>query len=319
MPNDKFDMSLLRPIQSQNSGFDASLLKPIENTSGYIPHKEESFLSKLPRNILIGLTHAGRNLHNLPHDLVQGFERGTKGTGELFNQLPGSKFINRNHPKLSEKLPYDPNNYGDVFGQQGSGTFMDRMIQGGVEHAPEITGVAGLVKAGLRKFPISQRGAARQLRQAEKMVKDLEVNNIPINQELIGQAMPFLPKTHATNEMIKAAQSGEYNPSFSLQSQIGHHERSLRKSPLAAERLLAPEARDLKQLILGEMEKGLRAQGHNDIADFLKGGIDDYRKYIHFRDEVKPILKKIGIPVSALAFLGLGIKKGKAIGSSLID
>ncbi len=39
--------------------------------------EEPGFLSKLPRNIAIGLTHLGRNVHNLPHDITKGVESGS--------------------------------------------------------------------------------------------------------------------------------------------------------------------------------------------------------------------------------------------------
>lgn len=290
-----------------------------ENPETYLDNlsNSENFLSKLPRNILIGLTHAGRNLHNVPHDIASSLEQRTKPIGDIFNKLPGPS-LSSGKP-ISEYLPYDPQDYGDVFGQKGPPSLFDSLIQKGVEHAPELYGFGGLVKSGLRKFPITQKGAARQLRDAEQLIQQRGVDLNPMHPQLINQSYPFLPKTHATNELLKKSASGEYGPSFSLQSQIGHHERALRKSPLASERLLAPEARELKQRILSGMETNLRSQGHHDIADLLKGGLDDYRKYIKFRDEIKPIIKKLGIPTSVMAFLGFGTKKGKQLAGKLID
>jgi len=300
---------------------------PSSDASPETPQTEyaepETFASKLPRNLLIGATHAGRNLHNLPHDLVQGAEgvagRLSKLFGVAFSGLPGSEYVKNQNKPLSSYLPYDNQNYADVFGQVGSGTISDRMIQKATEHSPEILGLAGLGRAVLRKFPITQGGAARKLNEAEKLLAERGSYNIGVPEDMIGEAIPFLPKTHATKEMLKSVRQGEYSPSFSLQSQIGKHERDLRKSSLASERLLAPEARELKERILGKIESGLREQGHHDIADLLRGGIDDYRKYIKFREKVKPVIKKLGFPTSVVAFLGLGTSAGRKAASKLID
>lgn len=318
----KFDFSLLTPIDENNSEFEKNL-QPMEED---LPEDEgayldtlpepEGFWGKLPRNILIGLTHAGRNLHNLPHDIAKGFESGTQDIGDTLNQLKGPKI---KQTPISESLPYDPNEYGDVFGQEGDPTLMDSLIQGGIEHAPEIIGAGGLVRAGLRKYPITKGAGARQLRKAEKLASEKNISPIPPGFETIEESIPFLPKTHASRELLKEAEKGGYKPLFSLQSQIGKHERDLRKSPLAGERLLASQAQDLRLKILDDLETGLRAHGHNDIADLMRGGLTDYRKYIKFRDEVKPLLKKFGIPPTVIGILGFGIKKGKKLASKFID
>ncbi len=278
----------------------------------------EGFLSKLPRNILIGLTHLGRNIHNAPHDVVAGLEHGTEKLGQAFNQIPGSNLMPKHKP-LSESLPYDPNSYAETFGQKGEGTFMDKLLQKGIEHAPELIGARGLLRAGLSKYPITKTAAARKLKEAEKMVHKLDIPNIPINNAILYEAEKFLPKTHATSEMLNAASKGEYSPSFALQSQIGKHERDLIKSPLAAERLLAPQATELRQTILSEMEKGLRTHGYHEAADLMKGGINDYRKYMKFKNKVWPILKGLGVPATALALTAFGVKKGKELISNLTD
>lgn len=318
----KFDFSLLTPIDEKKSSFEENL-QPIEDESledegEYLDNlpEPEGFWKKLPRNILIGLTHAGRNLHNLPHDIAQGFESGTKDIGATLNQLKGPRI---KQTPISESLPYDANEYGDVFGQEGDPTLLDSLIQGGIEHAPEIMGAGGIIRAGLRKYPITSRGAGRRLRKADRFATERNISPIPPGFETIEESIPFLPKTHATRELLKKAEQGDYNSLFSLQSQIGKHERDLRSSSLASERLLAPQAQDLKRKILNDLETGLRAHGHNDIADLMREGINDYRKYIKFREDVKPIIKKIGIPTSALAFVGLLSTKGKKLASKFMD
>lgn len=321
----KFDMSLLKPVDEKNADFE-SQLKPLddqeEDEGAYLDNlpEPEGFWSKLPRNILIGLTHAARNLHNLPHDLVQSAENAGESFGNKIN-FPLPKEVQEKldsmpkHKqfKLSEHLPNDTESYADVFGQKGEGTLMDKVIQKGLEHAPEIAGAAGLVRQGLRRFPVTQRGAARQLREAERLINQRGINNFQMNYPLLHEATNFLPRTHATGEMLQGIMNGEYAPAFALQSQVGHHARNLANSPLAAERLLAPQARELRQHILHEMEQALRGTGHHQEAELLRGGLNDYRSYMQFRERVLPVLKILGVPTSGLAVLGLGTRKGRRI------
>jgi hypothetical protein len=307
----KFDMSLLKPVNERNADFE-SQLKPLEeeDEGAYLDSLPEgdSFLHKLPRNILIGLTHAGRNLHNLPHDVSK------------LAEWPIEKLAGPLKHPLSSYLPNDEQDYSDVFGgNKNENTLMDSLIQGGIEHAPELIGAGGLIKSGLRKLPITQKGAARQLKEAEKLIEQRGINNFQTNYPLLQEASQFLPKTHASGEMLQGVINGEYKPAFALQSQIGKHARDLAKSPLASERLLAPQARELKGVILHEMEQALRSTGHHKEADLLKGGIEDYAKYMKFREKALPVLKKLGIPTTGLALLGLGTNKGKRIATKLLE
>ncbi len=316
------DPNLLSQLNSDEDEEDAGAY--LDNLS-----QPEGFWKKLPRNIVSGLANLGHSTMNLPHDLTQGLENQAESFGNSINKaFPLPKEVQEkldsmpkhNQFKLSEHIPHQQEyDFAQLLGQKGEGTLMDKIIQKGVEYAPEIASGRALLKTGLRHYPITRRGAARQLREAEKAVGELGVPNIPINNATLYEAEQFLPKTRASREMLHSAGKGEYNPSFSLQSQIGKHERDLRKSPLASERLLAPQARDLKQTILKEMEDGLRSHGYHDIADMMKGGLNDYRKYIKFRDNVLPVLKKIGIPTTALTVLGFGVNKGKKVVSNLMD
>jgi hypothetical protein len=318
----KFDYSLLKPVENTDAEFQ-NQLKPVEEEKDpgefldNLP-EPEGFWKKLPRNVLIGLTHAGRNLHNTPHDIVAQLESATKPFGDIMDSLPGAK-MQKGKP-LSEYLPNDTEDYSEVFGgNKDSKTIMDKIIQKGFEHAPEIIGGISALRSGLRKFPVTQKGAARQLKEAKKLINERGINNFQMNYPLLQETSPFLPKTHATGEMIQGIVNGEYEPAFALQSQLGQHARNLAKSPLAAERLLAPQARELKQLVLHEMEQALRSTGHHEIADLLKGGIKDYAKYMKFKEKAWPVLKKLGIPSTGLALLGLGVTKGKKSAIKLLE
>lgn len=329
----KFDYSLLTPINQQKNSFE-SQLKPIdsqEDAGAYLDSlpDEQGFLSKLPRNIIAGLAGLGHSTINFPYETVKSLEdmgannksqNGiSKNDMRELSELRDTSFSSPGF-KASEYIPHQQDyNFPQLLGQKGEGTLMDNLIQKGIEYSPEILGATKLISHGLRKFPVTQKMASRRLREAENIMNQFMAPRTPISEELIEQSRAFLPKTHATKEMLEAARAGRYSPSFSLQSQIGKHERDLRKSPLAAERLLAPQARELKKTILSEMESSLRSQGHDDIADMLKGGIDDYRKYIKFRDTALPVMKKIGIPTSLLTLLGIGFKKGKDVASGLVE
>ena len=308
----KFDFSLLTPVDESNSEFQKNL-QPIEEE---LPEDEgayldtlpepEGFWKKLPRNILIGLTHAGRNLHNLPHDIAQGFESGTKDIGATINQLKGPKI---KQTPISESLPYDTNDYSDVFGQEGDPTLMDSLIQGGIEHAPEIIGGTGLLRGGLRRLK-----GTHQLDAIEKIINKEGLAGFNYPNQMIEEAKKFLPPTNATKELISEVNSGKYSPAFKLQSQIGHHQRKLSKSPLASENsIMAPKAGELKQNMLDHLESVLRSSNHTKEADLLRTGINNYRQYKKVMDAALPIIKYLGIPTTILTSLGFGYKQGKKL------
>lgn len=320
MTKSKFDYSALKPIESGENGFDKNKLKSLDDEMPV--SEEESFLGKLPRNITIGLANLGHSTLNSPHDIAKSVEgigsyiQGLGGNFRDYLHLPRGNlkpYINTEW-KISDLIPtqqeYD---FASMLGQKGDGTLMDKILQKGIEHAPDIAGASTLIRSGLRAFPLTQRGAARQLRSADQLIAERGIAGLPISEQSIEEAIPFFPRTHATREMIEGSRAGDYRPSFGLQSQVGHHERNLRKSPLASERLLAPQARELKQTMLKEIGDSLRAQGHHDVADLLSGGINDYRRYIRMRENVFPVLKKIGVPTTALALLGLGYKGGRKL------
>jgi hypothetical protein len=305
----KFDISLLKPVDENNTDF-TSQLNPIddeEDPGAYLDSLPETggTLDKFKR-ILTGLTHAGRNLHNAPHDLVAGLENGLQGIGKTFNQLPGSEYMKQGK-RLSEYLPNDTNDYQDVYGLKGEGTLMDQLLQKGFEHAPELIGGAGVLRAGFRRLK-----GTHQLDRMRRLVTESEMG-VRLPRELSDQARNFLPNTHATREMLNDAERGNFTSSFSTQSQMGHHQANLAKSPLASERLIAPEVGDLKQTMLNHYENVFRNAGRNDIADMMRSGINNYRRYKQFMNVAIPLAKKLKIPTSGLAVLGLGLYEGKKL------
>lgn len=248
----------------------------------------ESFLSKLPRNILIGLAHAGRNLHNLPHDVVKTAEF-LGGSGE--------------HP-LSSYLPNDTEDYSSAFGgDQAKDTLMDKLIKGGIEYAPDLIGAKGLIKAGVGRLK-----GTHYLSQVEKAAQE-SGHAFHYSPASLEEAKSYLPKSHATKEMIEASESGNYPASFAIQSQIGKHQRDLAKSFLPADRLLSPQVGDLKQSMLGELGSLLESHGMKEEAALLRKGINNNRQY----HQLKNVIKKYGIPTSVAGAGFLGYRKAKKL------
>ena len=98
------------PAQRQSMQSDWAAVPPEDD--------QESAWKRIPRDVLIGLTHAGRNLHNLPHDLAS--------LGEWpIEKLRGKPF---EHP-LSSYLPNDTENYAETWGQNGKGSTLDNVLQ----------------------------------------------------------------------------------------------------------------------------------------------------------------------------------------------
>lgn len=308
-------------LESLNTGIkkvtDPKLLAELNADQN--PAEEEidagEYLDNLPapegshpfRDVLIGLTHAGRNAHNLPHDLVKGFEESSKGIGNLFNDLPGKQ---ENHSKpISSYLPNDERDFADIWGQKGEGTLLDSIIQKGAEYAPELIGGGAAAYGGIRRLK-----GTHQLDKAAKLIKEKELSGFNYPQKMIEEARKILPKTEATKELIAGVNEGQYKPAFTMQSQVGHHQRKLAKSPLASENsIMAPKAAELKQKMLGHLEKVLRDSNNVEEADYIKNGVSNYRQYKQVMEKSKKVLKKLGIPTTILASLGLVYAGGKKL------
>jgi hypothetical protein len=269
-----------------------------EDAGAYLDNlpQAEGFVHKLPKDILIGLTHAGRNLHNLPHDLSK------------LAEWPVEKLAGPLKHPLSSYLPNDESDYSDVWGgNKENDTMMDKLIKGGVEHAPELIGGAGLVRGGFRRLT-----GAHQLDAVKNAVKQKGLQDFAYPKQMIKQAEKFLPSTKATKELVGEVNAGKYEPAFKLQSQVGHHQRKLAKSPLASENsIMAPKAGELKQQMLGHLETVLRNANHIEEADLLRKGINNYRQYIKVKQAVMPLIKYLGIPTTILGALSVGYNKSK--------
>lgn len=238
-----------------------------------IEDNQESAWKRIPRDVLIGLTHAGRNLHNLPHDLA--------ALGEWpIEKLRGKPF---EHP-LSSYLPNDTANYADVWGQKGAGTTLDNVLQKGVEIAPDIIGGVNALRS-LKILPhLTRKGASKNIVKARELGKSRNMGPLDVNPDLIEDTRQFLPNTTPYRNLIDEAGYGDYNRLFSLQSDLGKHAGGMSKDWFSkANRAHGRAGLEVRSNILNEMKNSLRKEGHGDIADLLTKGQDEYRRYMKFK------------------------------------
>lgn len=268
---------------------------PQQSDWGAVPYEpeEESFLHKLPRNILTGLTHAGRGLHNLPHDIASSVDYVGSGIGRA---LGAKEFQNGESSHLADYLPYDEQNYADVWGQKGPGTQADNLIQKGIEFAPDIIGGVNMLRS-LKLLPhLTRRGASKTLVKAREMGKTKNIAPLDVNPDLIEDTRQFLPNTTPYRNLIDEAGYGDYNRLFDLQSDLGKHAGGLSKDWFSkANRAHGRAGLQVRGNILNEMKQSLKQSGHEDIANLLTKGQDEYRRYMKF----KPYRNALGVAAGA--------------------
>ncbi len=242
--------------------------------------EEESFLSKLPRNLAIGATKAGQNLHNYPRDITQGLERRLGQLGENFNELP---FPNKNSPfKISEHLPYDPNNYAQLLGGNREPTFADTAIQKGIEYLPEVLSARNALRDVIP--PLTKMGATKNLNKAQKLAAEREIGTLNVNPELIEDARQFLPNILRNRKALEASHAGDYNSLFKLQSEVGQLAGQQAKSWFSpSERIKGRAGLESRGNLLDAIHENLQSLGHQDISDLLKRGQNDFRKYMKYK------------------------------------
>lgn len=248
---------------------------PIESDWSEVPYQnnQESAWKRIPRDVLIGLTHAGRNLHNLPHDLAS--------LGEWpIEKIRGKSF---EHP-LSSYLPNDTRSYADVWGQKGQVSTLDNALQKGIEFAPDIIGGVNMLRS-LKLLPhLTRKGASKNIVKAREMGKTRNIGPLEVNPDLIEDTRQFMPNTTPYRNLIEDAGYGDYNKLFSLQSDLGKHAGGMSKDWFSkANRAHGRAGLEVRGNILKEMKQSLRNGGHEDIADLLTKGQDEYRRYMKFK------------------------------------
>lgn len=285
-----------------------------EDVGSYLDNlpSEEGFFHKLPRNILIGLAKLGHSTLNTPHDLAEMAEnRLNDFSNQMQEGLPSSlkKSVDYKNMKFSDQIPKQENyDFAELLGQKGDPTLMDKLLQGSVEHLPEILGGRGLLKAAARRLT-----GTHQLDTVKKAAQQFGENNFAYSPNVMKEASLYMPNTEATKQLLMDIKAGQYPASFSLRSQLGRHQNNLSNSPLASERLLAPKVSELRQTMLNQLQDALREQGMHVEADMLHKGIKNYAQYMRIKNVVMPIIKRLGVPTSLAAAIGFGYAKGKNI------
>jgi len=109
---------------------------------GYIPERDESFLKKLPRNLLSGLAQMGHGLINTPHNLAG-----------LLSENLASKIPYQQEQDYSQQI-------SNIFNQNKKpDTLADKLVQGFAQYAPSLAlSAANLGKAGNVLKSIPQAG-----------------------------------------------------------------------------------------------------------------------------------------------------------------
>ncbi len=270
---------------------------PMQSNWREVPFEDnqESAWKRVPRDALIGLTHAGRNLHNLPHDIASGIDYVGSGIGRMFG---APEFQNGQSSHLANYLPYDTQNYADVLGQKGQGTTLDNILQKGVEIAPDVIGGVNALRS-LKILPyLTRKGASKNIVKAREMGKSRNMGPLEVNPDLIEDTRQFLPNTTPYRNLIDEAGYGDYNRLFSLQSDLGKHSGGMAKDWFSkANRAHGRAGLQVRGNILNEMKNSMRQQGHGDISDLLTKGQDEYRRYMKF----KPYRNALGVAAGAYA------------------
>lgn len=109
-----------------------------------------------------------------------------------------------------------------------------------------------------------------------------EINNrgisIPVKPEYIQEATDVLPKTRASQKLIQAATTGDYNAVHDLQSQLYKKGTSGLASDDIAIQNQGDEILDLRNKINDDLNSHLMQTGNSDIAHVLDQGKDIYKQ-----------------------------------------
>src|SRR5258708_5238366 len=123
------------------------------------------------------------------------------------------------------------------------------------------------------------------------------INKMPIPDKLISEAESYLPKTRASEELIKKAKTGEYTAIRKLQSDLRHRGELLKGSELGADRDIGEELLDLRDKINEEVANTFEVFGHSDLKDKLSNATSMYKnvKDIYFSHPVIANMVKKGL------------------------
>lgn len=218
---------------------------------------------------IAGLAELGQNVFNMPHDIVNYL------FGRL-NLIPK----NINQAVQMGRMPEDTEQMiNQTFGEvQQPG---EALLRGIPRNALNLTAAGSLVKAAPH---LTKRGATRTLKKARQLASERDIGTLNVNPELIEDARQFLPNTLPNRNALQAAQSGDYDTLFRLQSDVGKNAGDYAKSLFsAAERSHGRAGLEARNRLLDAIHENLQSQGHYDISNLLREGQNDYRRYMAFR------------------------------------
>jgi hypothetical protein len=265
---------------------DPEILKHFEQQPG-----QESFLQKLPRNVVTGLANGGRSFVNMPYDLAQGYKQYANNYEEKDkNQLGFSPNEKNTSNNWADYIPHIPEefNYAEALGQKGEPTFGDKAVQKTAQYLPEIGTIGSLAKNALPH--LTKYGATRTLNKARQLEAERNIGTLNVDPELIRDARQYLPNNLPERNLLKTSQKGDYNSLFDLQSMVGKVSAQ-RMGKL--KKLFAPESQikgeaglAARNRLLDAIHENLQSQGHHDISKLLRQGQNEYRRYINFKQKV---------------------------------
>lgn len=218
---------------------------------------------------IAGLAELGKNIFNMPHDFINYLS-------ERLNLVPA----NINKMVQMGRMPEDTQQMIDqTFGQpQQPG---EALIRGISRNALNLMGAKGLVGAAPH---LTKWGATRTLNKARRLAEERNIGTLNVNPQLVEDARQFLANTLPNRNALQAAQTGDYNALFRLQSDVGKNAGDYAKSLFsAAERSHGRAGLETRNMLLDDIHQNLQSQGHHDISNLLRQGQNEYRRYMAFR------------------------------------
>jgi len=253
--------------------------------------------------------------YNIPHpNLGQYIDQNSLpakfafGAGELGAQIPafasGAGALSK-VSKIGENAP--------LFARMLQGAVSGAALGENKEGGGRLSSAAlGSVTAPgvISDFPITRKFASKHLNQAKNIIQNRGVKDINVPSHLLEEAKSFLPANKATDNLLAEAASGNYNPLFTLQSDLARSARELLKGR-GADRLMGFQANSLRQNLINSIKDSLNKSGHQDISKLLEKGQKKYRQYIGIEKNIYRPLKKVGVPLSIGSALTMGLMKAK--------
>lgn len=249
--------------------------------------QKPGFLGRIGKDIVAGGAGLARNVGELGLAGVKSIEDLGKMVSQATQQarLPQMQqqeespaYSEQGQQLLNKLIPQD---YSKQYGPEQP-NLMDRIIQGGLTHAPELIGGAALLKKGLPY--ISKKAAARPYKQAQQLLKKEGVSKINPSQTLIDDAKLYFKDNAANKALIEKAESGDIAALFKLQSDLGQKSAGYARNPFSfAERDFGREGFKIREAMLQHKQQELEKMGMKDAADLLEKGRQQFRGYHAFK------------------------------------